>query len=244
MEEKSIMTKSGKTIPKKRKPNTTSLLVDVEQQMIPSRKVFDAIPLAIVSVDWKGQIQYMNKAARSMLGEPGELLKPEDWPQRFGLYLDDGLIPYPADKLPLVRALRGEVGGEAEEIILRKEGDARGIWISMSAEILRDENGNIDGAITLIRDIDYRKQIELSREKHVKRTEALYSFSHAISEAGNDLSMIMNLTAKFVAEVVGDLSVIALLNADGDKLKIKAYHDTNPTAYSLLRKIYGTDFEF
>ncbi|HSA99563.1 MAG TPA: PAS domain S-box protein [Anaerolineales bacterium] len=244
MEEKSIMAKSGKPIPKKRKPNTTApLLVNVEQELIPSRKVFDAIPLAIVSVDWKGEIQYMNKVARSMLGEPAGPLQLEDWPRRFGLYLDDGSMPYPADKLPPVRALRGEAVGEMEEIILRKEGDAKGIWISMSAEILRDENGNIDGAIALLRDIDYRKQVEFSREKHVRRTEALYRFSHAISEAGNDLNTIMNLTAKFVAEVVGDLSVIALLNADGDKLKVKSYHDTNPTAYSLLRKIYGTDFE-
>lgn len=245
MEEKSVMTKVDKTIPKKRKSNTTSvLLANVEQEMIPSRKVFDALPLAIVSVDWQGKIQYMNKAARSMLGKLAEPLRPEDWPQRFGLYLDDGLMPYPADRLPLVRALRGEEIAEPEEIILRKEGDARGIWISMSGEILRDENGTIDGAIVLIRDINYRKQMELSREKHARRMETLYSFSHAIAEAGNDLSAIMNITVKFVAETVGDLSVLALLNTDGDKLKINAYHDTNATAQSLLRKLYGTDFEY
>lgn len=245
MEEKSVMTKADKTIPKKRKQNTTSaLLVNVEQEMIPSRKVFDAIPLAIVSVDWQGKIQYMNKVARSMLGTSPELLLPEDWSQRFGLYLDDGLMPYPADRLPLVRALRGEEVAEPEEIILRKEGDARGIWVSISAEILRDENGTIDGVIVLIRDINYRKQIELSREKHARRTEALYSFSHAIAEAGNDLNAIMNITVKFVAEAVGDLSILALLNTDGDKQKINAYHDTNATAQSLLRKLYGSDFEY
>lgn len=245
MEDNSLMTKSSKPAPKKRKPNMTpSTLVRLEQQMVPSKKVFDAIPLAIISVDWKGQIQYMNQAAKAMLGEIEGVLKLEEWPQRFGLYLDDGLIPYPAEKLPLVRALRGEDAGDAEEIILRKEGEPKGIWVSMSAEMLRDENGNVDGAIALIRDINYRKQIELSREKHVKRTEALYSFSHAIAEAGNDLNAIMNLVARFTAEVIGDLGIISLLNADGDKLKIGAYHDVNPTAQSLLRKLYGTNFEY
>ncbi len=245
MEEKSIMARSDKPTPKKRKPNIPNpLLVSLEEQMIPSKKVFDAIPLAIVSVDWKGQIQYMNKTAESMLGKPDKSLKLEEWPQSFGLYLDDGSIPYPAEKLPLVRALRGEAAGEAEEIILRRNGDTKAIWISMSAETLRDENENIDGAIALIRDIDYRKQIELSREKHVKRTEALYSFSHAVAEAGNDLNKIMDLVVKFTAEVIGDLSIIALLNAAGDQLKINAYHDTNPTGQSLLRKLYGTDFEY
>ena len=108
-------------------------------------------------------------------------------------------MPFPDQKLPLIRALRGEEVQEAEEIILRKEGDNKAIWISMSAELLRDENGNVDGAIAIIRDIDYRKQMELSREKQIKRTEALYRFSHGIAEAGNDLNRIMNLVVKFTA---------------------------------------------
>ena len=245
MEEKSLMTKSGKRTPKKRKPNTTSTqLLSVDQQMIPSKKVFDAIPLALVSVNWKGQIQYMNQMAKSMLGEPDGLLQLDEWPQRFGLYLDDGSILYPAEKLPVARALRGEAVEEVEEIILRRDGEQKGIWISMSAEILRDENGNIDGAIALLRDINYRKQIELSREKHVKRTEALYSFSRAVAEAGNDLNAIMNLVVKYTSEVIGDLSVIALLNAAGDKMKVDAFHDTNSTGQALLRKLFVPGFEY
>ncbi|RPI94820.1 MAG: PAS domain S-box protein [Chloroflexi bacterium] len=245
MEEKSIMTRSGKTTSKKRKSNPTApSLVNVEPQMVPSPKVFDAIPLAVISVDWQGQIQYMNKAAKSMLGEPDGLRSLEEWPQRFGLYLDDGLIPYPAEKLPLVRALRGEVIPEAEEIILRKEGDTKGLWISMSAETLWDENGNIDGAIALLRDINYRKEIELSREKHAKRTELLYRFSRSVAEAGNDLNAIMNLVVKFTAEAIGDLSVIALLNAAGDRMKVDGFHDMNSTGQALLRKLFVPGFEY
>jgi PAS domain S-box-containing protein len=114
----------------------------------------------------------------------------------------------------------------------------------MAAELLRDENGNTDGAIALIRDINHRKQIELSQEKYVQRTEALYKFSHAIAEAGNDLNRIMQLVVKFTADVIGDLSLIALLNTNGDRLKISAFHDTNPTAQALLRKFLVPDFEY
>ncbi|MGZ9234035.1 MAG: PAS domain S-box protein [Anaerolineales bacterium] len=245
MEEKSIMSRSDKLKTKKRTSNTTKdLLTTADQQMIPSEKVFDAIPLAIISVDWKGRIQYMNRVARAMLGEPDKHLGLENWAEKFGFYLDDGLMPYSSERLPLARILQGETVGEAEEMILRKDGAEKGIWISMSAELLRDENGNIDGAIALIRDINYGKQIELSREKNIKRTEALYSFSHAIAEAGNDLNKIMNVVVKFTAEVIGDLSLIALLNTTGDKLRIGAYYDLHPTAQSLLRKRYGTDFEY
>lgn len=245
MEDKSLMTKPEKLKPKKKTSHTTkALLTDADQPMISSERVFDAIPLAIISVDWKGRIQYMNQVAKAMLGEPEKQLKLEDWSDKFGFYLDDGMMPYPAQKLPVTRVLRGDAVQEPEEIILRKDGEQKGIWISMSAELLRDENGNVDGAIALIRDINYRKQIELSQEKSIKRTEALYKFSHAIAEAGNDLNNIMNLVVKFTAEVIGDLSLIALLNTNGDKLRIGAFHDTSPSAQSLLRKLYGNDFEY
>ena len=245
MVEKSVMTKSGKSNQKKQASTTTKYQrYPLDAQTIASQKIFEAIPLAIVSVDWQGQIQYMNKAAKSLLGEPEENLKLENWPQRFGLYLDDGLVPFPEQKLPLIRALQGEDVREPEEIILRKDGNSKGIWISMSAELLRDENGNVDGAIAIIRDVDYRKQIEFSREKQIKRTEALYRFSHGIAEAGNDLNRIMNLVVKFAAEVIGDLSMISLLDASGDKLKIGAFHDTTPTGHAILRKLFQPDFEY
>ena len=243
MVEKSIMAKTGKSKQKKQAVPTTTY-EPVDAQVIASQKVFDAIPLAIISVDWNGQIQYMNRAARSLLGEPDPQLSLEQWPAKFDLYLDDGVMPFPAQRLPLLRALRGEDVREPEEIILQKAGSEKAIWISMSAELLRDENGNVDGAIAIIRDVNYRKQIELSREKQIQRTEALYRFSQAIAEAGNDLNRIMNLVVKFAAEVLGDLSFISLLNASGDKLKIGSFHDITPSGQALLRKLFEPGFEF
>lgn len=243
MVEKSVMTKSGKSN-RKKQPPTEFQTLPVDDQTVSSQKIFEAIPLAIVSIDWNGQIQYMNRAAKALLGESGQHLKLEEWSQGFGLYLDDGLMPFPAQKLPLLRALRGEDVREPEEMILRKDGNEKGIWVAMSAELLRDENGNVDGAIALIRNINYRKQIELAREKQIQRTEALYRFSHNIAEAGNDLNRIMNLVVKFAAEVIGDLSLISLLNTSGDKLRVSAFYDVIPTGQALLRKLFEPEFEY
>ena len=143
MKEKSVMAKSDK-VNKKKQTTTKYRLTSGDPQIMASQKLFDAIPLAIVSVDWQGQIQYMNKAARSLLGEPDKKIRLEEWPQRFGLYLDDGQVPFPEQKLPILRALRGETVEDAEEIVLRRNGNENKIWIAMSAEILKDENGNIE----------------------------------------------------------------------------------------------------
>jgi PAS domain S-box-containing protein len=245
MVEKSVMTKSGKSNQKKQATPTTKYQpFPVDAQTIVSEKVFDAIPLAIISVDWNGQIQYMNRAAKSLLGEPNSHLKLEEWPQQFGLYLDDGTVPFPGQQLPLLRALRGEELREPEEMILRKEPEGKAMWISMSAELLRDENGNTDGAIAIVRDITYRKEIELSREKQIKRTEALYKLSRAIAEAGNDLQKITNLATTFTAEEIGNASILTLLNASGDKLRVVSFHDASPKAHALLRKFLIADFEY
>ncbi|HSL45529.1 MAG TPA: PAS domain S-box protein [Anaerolineales bacterium] len=245
MEEKSIMTTSGKSTQSKGNSNTSKpLLLNAEPQILPSEKVFDAIPIAILSLNWKGQIQYMNRAAKSMLGEPDQHLELPDWPKAFGLYLDDGLMLYPAEKLPLSRILQGATVEDAEEIILRRNGEEKGIWVSMSAEVLRDENGNIDGALALIRDIHYRKQIELSRERNVQRTESLYRLSRTIAEAGNDLHAITRLAADFAAEVIGDTCVLTLLNPSGDRLRIVSFHDRTAKGQALLRKSIDFDSDY
>jgi PAS domain S-box-containing protein len=244
MEEKLVMAKSGKVNQKKQTTTTKYQPAQADPQTTASQKLFDAIPIAIVSVDWNGQIQYMNRAAKSLLGEPEEKIKLEEWPQRFGLYLDDGMVRFPEQKLPILRALRGEVVEEAEEIVLRKNGE-QSTWIAMSAETLKDENGNIEGALALIRDITYRKQIELSREKHVKRTEAIYRLSRALAEAGHDLNKITHLAVEFAANELGDFGLLTLLNSTGDKLRITAFHDTSSTGQALLRKfvVPGSEFD-
>jgi PAS domain S-box-containing protein len=245
MVEKSVMTKSGKSKQKKQTETTAEYQpLPVDAQTIASQKVFDALPLAIVSVDWNGHIQYMNRAAKSLLGEPDGYFKLEEWPQKFGLYLDDGVVLFPEQQLPLLRALRGENVQEPEEIILRRPGLEKGIWIAMSAELLRDENGNVDGAIAIVRDINYRKQIELSREKQIRRTDALYRLSRTVAEAGNDLHKITHLATHFTAEEIGDTSILTLLNPSGDKLRIAAFYDTSPRAQALLRKSLAPDYEY
>ena len=245
MVEKLVMAKSGKSNQKKQAVTTTTYEpLPVDGQSPVSQKVFDAIPLAIVSVNWQGQIQYINRAAKALLGEPDPHLKLEDWPRAFGLYLDDGRVPFPEQQLPLVRVLRGEEVQEPEELILRKEGEAEGIWISMSGELLPDENGNTDGAIALIRDIHYRKQIELAREKQIRRNEALYRLSRSIAEAGNDLHKITNLATSFAAEEIGDASILTLLNPNHDQLVVASFHDTSSNAQAVLRKSVLPNVEY
>src|SRR5262249_61089 len=81
----------------------------------PLQKLFDALPTAVGLVDSQGRIQFMNAVAYRLLGKPRKNLKLEDWPQKFGLYLDDDQTLYPGKNLLLARALRGESVEESED---------------------------------------------------------------------------------------------------------------------------------
>jgi hypothetical protein len=195
--------------------------------------ILDNFPEAVLVVAPEGHLVFLNRAAQTLLGKPGEDLRLEDWPQKLGFFLDDVQTHYPGDKMPLVRALQGSVI-DGEMICGRLP--TNGIWISMSAKPLEDENGKINGAIALFRDITFRKQIELSREKHAHRNESLYKFSRAIVEAGNDFDKITQVVAHLTSEYIGDTSIVATLKPNSERFTLAAFHHPSTVAQSLLRK--------
>ena len=197
--------------------------------------IIDNIPEAVLVVDPKGCLLHLNKAAEAILGKPPSGIEPEEWPEKYGFFLDDAKTFYPGERMPAVRALSGEEV-DAEEMILHGGEAANPIWISMSARPISDESKQIVGAVISIRNITYRKQIELSRENHARRMEALYKFSHAIAESGNDLNAISEVVAVNAANHIGDASIVSLLNPDDNQLSIAAFHHPDPDARALLRK--------
>ncbi len=207
------------------------------KQNVELRNIVDKIPEAIILTDTEGRIQHLNKEAQSLFRVEKDDADPPFWPQELGLYLDDGLTPYPEHQLPVNLALQGKAK-ENEEMILRRDGEVEGIWVAMSAQPLTGQDGSVEGVVTIVRDISYRKQIELSRQKHIQRTEALYKLSHYITEAGNNLKNLTRAVAKFTSEVVGDLSVIALKDGSDSEIKIVAFSDSDPTGHALMRKVF------
>jgi PAS domain S-box-containing protein len=198
--------------------------------------IFDNIPEAVIVTDLEGQPVYFNRKAEAYIGvKPGNI-QPAEWPEKFGFFLDDEKTPYPGKHMPLARALQGETV-QAEEMILHPKDEQSSMWISMSAQSLNDEKGDITGAIVVFRDISYRKQVEISREKHAKHTEALYTISRSIAELGNDLDQIMNAVTVHTSNFIGDACIATLITEGADRPKIVAMHHPNPDARALLREL-------
>jgi PAS domain S-box-containing protein len=197
--------------------------------------IIDNIPEALVVTDPGGRLLYVNQAVEAILGRPMPEIELEDWPEKIGFFLDDAKTHFPGDRMPLVRALGGEIV-DAEEMILTPANQTNPIWVSMAARPIQDKSGEVTGAIVLFRDITYRKQIQLSRESHALRMEALYRFSRAIAESGNDLTSIAQIIAVHAAENIGDACILTLLNPHDNRLRIMASHHPKPENQAILRK--------
>ena len=89
---------------------------------------------------------------------------PENWADAFGLFLPDGITPYPADQIPLARAIRGE-SVDGIEVFVRHAHRPDGVWTSVNTRPLVDENGTLCGGVIVFRDTTELKRIEMDLEQ-------------------------------------------------------------------------------
>ncbi len=117
----------------------------------------------VVVADASGRFVLFNEAAERLLGMAPRDMAPSDWSSTYGCFYPDGVTPFPSDRLPLARALRGELS--AADVFIRNPNVPQGVWINISGTPLRDGQGAPDGGIVVFRDVtaQMRQQAELAR---------------------------------------------------------------------------------
>jgi signal transduction histidine kinase len=115
----------------------------------------------VVVCDKDGKFLLFNSAAEKIMGIGLTEVPPNGWSAHYGCYLPDGTTLCPTGRLPLVRAMRGEVVDEAE-FIIRNEQRPMGVWVSINARplLLKHQGGETAGGVVVLRDITERKRAE------------------------------------------------------------------------------------
>ena len=165
------------------------------------RSVLDSLTEGVVIADAQGRLLFLNPSAERMVGL-GVLpnADPEEWPERYGLYIPGTDTLYPSRDLPLARALRGESVTE-EEVVIKNKKRPQEVWVSVNANPLKDADGKLLGAVCAFRDVTHHKQSQ-------NETLKIQALMHSIVE---------NLPAMVFVKDAKELR-FALFNKAGEEL--------------------------
>lgn len=123
----------------------------------------EAVPVGIGVLDATGKPVFINKNAKDLLGKG---LAPDATPEQlsevYQNYIAGTNQLYPQEKLPIVRALKGE-STSADDIEIH-QGD-QVIPIEAWGTPIYDASGNIAYALVAFKDITERKKAEIERKK-------------------------------------------------------------------------------
>ena len=134
-------------------------------------QVLHSLGEGITFADREGRIVFSNEAADRILGVPATQAPADEWADHFGVFLPDHrTTPFPTDRYPLVRALKGEETAGVEMWIRNPENPA-GALISVTGRPLRDDHGRITGAAVVFRDITAEREAQEELERANTRLE-------------------------------------------------------------------------
>ncbi|MEP0912361.1 PAS domain S-box protein [Leptolyngbya sp. GB1-A1] len=141
--------------------------------------ILDSMSDGIVVANEQGQFLVFNPAAEQMFGNGATATSKDEWSQQYGVFLPDRATPFPADELPLVRAIRGEEPKDVE-FFVRHAQAPHGRWVLANARPLRDESGQLKGGVVVCRDVSDRKQAENALKQSEERYRSLISATSQI----------------------------------------------------------------
>ncbi len=135
---------------------TEHLQAQTRQQTL--ARLLEAMPDGVVSCDANGLLAEFNGAARQWHGIDPRALPPEQWASHFGLFEADGLQPLSLERIPLLRAWRGESVRGSEIVIKAEKQPPR--TVLCNAERLLSPEGVALGAVCIMHDVSEIKESE------------------------------------------------------------------------------------
>lgn len=153
------------------------------------QSILDSTAEGIAVADANGTLLLLNPAAERILGMGISSVPPEERARHYGLYLPDKVTLYPSERMPLIRALRGE-SVDREVVFVRNAARPAGLWVDVSTRPLRDPDGAVAGVVITIRDIteDRRAREEIQKlnvELHQRAREHEAKYRLAAQAANN-----------------------------------------------------------
>jgi diguanylate cyclase (GGDEF)-like protein/PAS domain S-box-containing protein len=165
--------------------------------------ILDAIPVGIFVLDAAGTPHYANSKSEELLGKKLIGTSPEQLAFVYGAFVAGTEQPYPAERMPIVRALSGE-RTRIDDMEIRGPNASRIIEVQGTPGF--DESGKVSYAIAAFSDITEQRRLEreLTREsQHVKLLQAVAIASNEASTIHDALRTAVDLVCELAGWPLG-----------------------------------------
>jgi len=137
---------------------------DIERLKRRNEMILNSAGEGIYGLDLEGKTTFVNPAAAKLVGyEPAELIGKLQHAVIHHTHPDG--TPYPREKCPIYAAFRdGSVHHVDDEVFWRKEGTS--FPVEYTSTPIRNERGELTGAVVVFKDITQRKRAEEELKQH------------------------------------------------------------------------------
>ena len=159
--------------------------------------IFNSIGDGVIAADANGAFTIFNPSAERILGIGPIDTTPDKWSDNYGFFFPDRVTPFPADELPLARALKGEASDQ-EDMFVRNTEVPEGVFICVSGRPLQGKEGTEKGGVIVFRDVTHRVIAEeaLAQAFAQGRLEIVETILHNIGNAINSVTVGVNVLQK------------------------------------------------
>jgi PAS domain S-box-containing protein len=132
--------------------------LDAQRRILQS--MLDSMSDGVIVADDTGELVVINPAAEQLLKVNTADALTHDWVDRHGFYRPDMVTPYRNEEFPLMRAICGHPTESATVFVLGDRRDTQGLWLSVDARPIRDEDGVVHNGVAIFRNITASKRAE------------------------------------------------------------------------------------
>jgi PAS domain S-box-containing protein len=213
------------------------------------RAILDNISEGVSIADPTGNYVYVSPFSKKVFGVGEHSPDPiSEWSGRYGIFRPDGETLFPYEEFPMWRALKGEEVKDAD-MFVRNPGNPQGIHIRCHCIPMRDEHGNILGALVLVKDIDKQRR---SEEEH-RRTEQRFQLLIETAQEGIwtiDTGWRTTYVNRYMADLLGyspeemrGMHIFSFMDEEVQRLASQGLHKEGPApaGRSVDRKLLRKD---